>query len=329
MRKQVHLINPLWDATGGSEWRTLTLFSELKASCNVQLWSEANAAIQLREQFPVRQIVTQRGSFPKTGTFVFVGAYYHVGRWMHFTFPRRIILIYNTPTPHLFTQTLRKLSVWGRKVEVVYASDYMRSIMSYAGVVQPSPIDIDRFSPSLRQTTDHTTDNSEDKFVIGRLSRDVAEKHNSSDPELYRALAAEGCHSIIMGGTCLLPELEDAPLVQLLPAGAEEAHRFLQRLDCFFYRTAEDYIEPFGRVVLEAMACGLPVVCHRRGGYADVIDDGHNGFLFDTQEEALNILLRLKTDRRLRASIGQAARKTAESLFGAEGRRKMIEFYLR
>jgi glycosyltransferase involved in cell wall biosynthesis len=71
------------------------------------------------------------------------------------------------------------------------------------------------------------------------------------------------------------------------------------------------------------------VVCHRRGGYADVIDHGRNGFLFDSQEEALNILLRLKTDRRLRASIGQAARKTAETLFGAEGRRKMIEFYLR
>lgn len=241
MRKQVHLINPLWDATGGSEWRTLTLFNELKASCNIQLWSEANAAIPLREQFPVRQIVTQRGSFPKTGTFAFVGAYYHVGRWMYLTFPRRIILIYNTPTPHLFAQTLRKLSVWGRKVEVVYASDYMQSMMRYGGVVQPSPIDIDRFSPSLRQTTDHNTDTSEDKFVIGRLSRDVAEKHNSSDPELYRALAAEGCHSIIMGGTCLLPELENAPLVQLLPAGAEEAHRFLQRLDCFFYRTSEDY----------------------------------------------------------------------------------------
>jgi len=52
------------------------------------------------------------------------------------------------------------------------------------------------------------------------------------------------------------------------------------------------------------MACGLPVVCHNRGGYVDIIDLGFNGFLFDTQQEALDILLRLKEDQALRESIG-------------------------
>jgi hypothetical protein len=42
-----------------------------------------------------------------------------------------------------------------------------------------------------------------------------------------------------------------------------------------------------GRVVTEAMACGLPVVCHESGGYAEIIEHGRNGFLFDTQQEAL------------------------------------------
>jgi glycosyltransferase involved in cell wall biosynthesis len=117
--------------------------------------------------------------------------------------------------------------------------------------------------------------------------------------------------------------------VTLLPAYAQEAHLFLQGLDCFFYRTSEKYLEPSARVVTEAMACGLPVVCHKSGGYAEWIDDGRNGFLFETQEEALELLLGLKEDPALRERVGKAARRTAEELFSDAVRSEIVEFYLR
>ena len=77
------------------------------------------------------------------------------------------------------------------------------------------------------------------------------------------------------------------------------------------------------------MACGLPVVCHNRGGYVEWIDHGRNGFLFDTQQEALEILIGLKEDRALRETIGLAARQTAEELFSRTVRSEIVEFYLR
>ena len=117
--------------------------------------------------------------------------------------------------------------------------------------------------------------------------------------------------------------------VTLLPMGAQEAHLFLQGLDCFFYRTSEEWLEPWGRIVPEAMACGLPVVCHNRGGYAEIIEHGRNGFLFESQQEALEILLGLKEDPTLREQIGKAARKTAEELFSRAVRSEIVEFYLR
>jgi glycosyltransferase involved in cell wall biosynthesis len=47
-----------------------------------------------------------------------------------------------------------------------------------------------------------------------------------------------------------------------------------------------DWPEPFGLVVIEAMACGTPVMAFRRGSMPEVIDDGVSGVLVDDMHEA-------------------------------------------
>jgi glycosyltransferase involved in cell wall biosynthesis len=42
-----------------------------------------------------------------------------------------------------------------------------------------------------------------------------------------------------------------------------------------------DFDEPFGFSVVEAMACGTPVIAHRRGSMPELVDDGVTGFLVD------------------------------------------------
>ena len=46
--------------------------------------------------------------------------------------------------------------------------------------------------------------------------------------------------------------------------------------------------EPFGMAVIEALACGTPVVAMRRGAMPELIEHGVNGFLADTEEEFYN-----------------------------------------
>ena len=334
--KQIHLISSLSNLHTGTSQRTLHLFDELKDRADVRLWTELHRVPpEIREKYPVKRIVPERFEFPKTGTFVFVGSYLpgvaRTGPWHRYTYPRRIVLVHNSDqvTPRQFRRKLRQLSKGGRReVEVVYASELTkRRVGNHPGFVQASLIDLNRFVPSASKKP---SESASAGFTVGRLSRTDYFKHHPDDPALYRQLVDHGCRVRIMGPSPHLEaRLSGLQSIELLPAYAQDTHLFLQGLDCFFYRTSENFLEPSGRVVTEAMACGLPVVCHNQGGYTEWIDDGRNGFLFDTQQEALEILLKLKEDPALRERVGKAARRSAEELFSDAVRSQIVEFYLR
>ncbi|HMS84445.1 MAG TPA: glycosyltransferase family 4 protein [Nitrospira sp.] len=325
MLKQVHLINPMGNASGGSEWRTLRLCKELSKYCDVHLWSSSKPNPRF-SGYPMRRLSLSRLSFPMTGTFIIVGVYHELGSWIHLARPTRTILIYNTSRPDLLRARLQTLQRFGKpKAEIVFAARWLMNACSLSGPVEMSPLDLQQFAPDEYERDDRPNG----RFTIGRLSRDHSKKHHPNDAGIYRRLVSEGGTVKIMGGRCLAGELDDVPEITLLPSGAQEPDVFLKNLDCFFYRTSDKYFEPSGRVVSEAMACGLPVVCHRRGGYSEYIEDRVDGFLFDSDAEAVEILLTLKADPALRKRVGQAARKKLEASLAPTVRDEFLRFYTR
>jgi glycosyltransferase involved in cell wall biosynthesis len=54
-----------------------------------------------------------------------------------------------------------------------------------------------------------------------------------------------------------------------------------------------DWPEPFGLVMIEAMACGTPVIAFNRGSVPEVVDDGLTGFIVEDEKSAIGAFDRL------------------------------------
>ncbi|MDR6493980.1 glycosyltransferase involved in cell wall biosynthesis [Paraburkholderia terricola] len=73
-----------------------------------------------------------------------------------------------------------------------------------------------------------------------------------------------------------------------------------------------EWPEPFGMVMIEAMACGTPVIAFRRGAVPEVLEHGVNGFIVDGVDEAVDAVANI-------ARIDRAAcRRSFEARFTAE-----------
>jgi len=78
--------------------------------------------------------------------------------------------------------------------------------------------------------------------------------------------------------------------------------------------------EPFGLSVVEANACGTPVLAFSRGSMPEIITDGVNGFLVSTMPEAVDAVKRIQTISR------SDCREVAERRFS---RSRMVDDYLK
>ena len=78
--------------------------------------------------------------------------------------------------------------------------------------------------------------------------------------------------------------------------------------------------EPFGRVILEAMLLGKPVVATDAGGVPELIEDGTTGFLTPPGDAAAlgDCLVRLLADPAVRVRVGAAARRWAQDQFSLD-----------
>jgi glycosyltransferase involved in cell wall biosynthesis len=83
-----------------------------------------------------------------------------------------------------------------------------------------------------------------------------------------------------------IAHLLDHPLVEYVgEIGEDQKEDFLGGAAAVLFPV--DWPEPFGLVMIEAMACGTPVIAWRCGSVPEVIDEGVTGFVVDSIEDAV------------------------------------------
>ena len=115
--------------------------------------------------------------------------------------------------------------------------------------------------------------------------------------------------------TRIAPLLDDPLIDYIGEIGEHQKSEFLGNARALLFPI--DWPEPFGLVMIEAMACGTPVIAWNRGSVPEVIDHGVTGYIVDSEEEALAAVSNIeRIDRRTVRAVFErrfAARTMARS----------------
>lgn len=113
---------------------------------------------------------------------------------------------------------------------------------------------------------------------------------------------------------------EPHPLLDVLPWSEDTEVARIQEMDIGVMPLSDT---PWSRgkcgyKLIQYMACGLPVIASPVGVNAQIVEDGVNGFLADSEQEWRAALTRLAADRGLRQRLGLAGRRKVEEHFSIQ-----------
>ncbi len=160
------------------------------------------------------------------------------------------------------------------------------------------------------------------KFVLGFAGRIAAQKQPLLLVKVLSSLLQKGMNAelVVAGEGELLPSLKERVLAQGLSERVrwlgwiEEMRGFYSSIDAVLLTSEQ---EGMPLVVLEAMACGVPVVALDVGGIREVLIHGETGFIAADEGELIQSILLLQ-DEKLRQRISLAARQRADSVPSTE-----------
>jgi len=90
----------------------------------------------------------------------------------------------------------------------------------------------------------------------------------------------------------IVPYLDSKNVVFIGSAGPAQRNQLLGKATALLHPI--NFEEPFGLSVIESMACGTPVIAFNRGSMPELIENGKNGFLVNTVDDAIEAVRQIK-----------------------------------
>jgi glycosyltransferase involved in cell wall biosynthesis len=162
----------------------------------------------------------------------------------------------------------------------------------------------------------------QDSFVMVTVGRVVARKSTLQLVQALRAAERPTAHLLIVGDG---PDTETVRKAALEGGVGERVHflgqaseeRKYQALGAADIFVSASQHEGFGLVFLEAMACGLPIICYDHGGQTDFLTDGKTGFVvpLNELERFTRSIVTLHDQIEVRRAMARNNRRQVEDYF--------------
>lgn len=221
--------------------------------------------------------------------------------------PIKKIMTYGRPVAHTGIRIFNLLP--NKNLIFTACSNYCVSTGNVAGNWHTVYNTIDFATYDLNETTA----NDAPLMFLGRLDK-VKGVHTAIQ------VAKASNHKLLIAGniphtpdnlsyfnTEIEPLIDNDQITFLGPLNDLEKNMYLKQAKALLFPIEWD--EPFGIVMIEAMACGTPVIGFKRGSVPEVIEDGVTGFIVTNKDEMIEKIGELNNIRR------KACREIAESRF--------------
>lgn len=314
---QVALVARQWDTTAEADGLSLHRLPDYDRLPSVlNSWLFARDAARQLATLPIDAVISHERGFRQDIAVVHTFPYRRgLARYPGI---RMIDQLYLSPRSwlHLYLETQQMHSVKLAPVSETIRDDLAQYYHRTRNVTVVNPgVDLDYFSPEaidgFRESTRQTIGVSPEETVILFVGNEFRRKGLD---DLITALGAAQ-RLVVVGRGERWPHYRR--LVQR--HGMTDQVHFVGLVEDVrpWYAAADvltlpSLAEAFGMCVLEAMACGLPVVVRSYAGAAALVKQDTNGFVFHQSDELKRILAHL-TSKRLRQRLGNEARRTAQA----------------
>lgn len=280
----------------------VTLFASGDSETNARLVAACRRSLRLDKRYQgemAHHFVMLERVFQRAGEFDII--HFHVD-YLHFPFSRReTVTQVTTLHGRLDIPDLVPLYQEFREMPVISISNGQREPLPWANwqatVYHGLPVDIYRFHPEPgsylaflgRISPEKRVDRAIEIAKQVGMPLKIAAKIDRVDQDYFESEIAPLLSNSLVE---FVGEIDD-----------DEKDEFLGNAYALLFPI--DWPEPFGLVMIEAMACGTPVIAYRGGAVPELVEPGQTGFIVEGLEDAVEAVRR----------VAQLSRKRCREVF--------------
>jgi hypothetical protein len=304
--RDVAVVGATLDPVGDATWLAGRL-RELLAPLGVRLWNARAVGGVAWQPLDRHRIDVPAGLRPHGERVALVGLESDAESWLRDPVRHVLVFVQRSP-PSASLERLRRIAADGaRTLTLVFDSHAKARRFGLQQHVLPPPVAIGEDSAASEARAHAGV------LRVATIGQDGLRVMVADDGAQLRALAEGAGELRVLDPGPLRYALGASRHVVCVPRDATGIAAFVAAGDVFLQRPAAWWSED-PRPLLTAMALGVPVLCPRTSVYAEYVDDGHDGWLYDDDADAQRLVAMLRGDRSRVHAAGALARAKVRAL---------------